>query len=345
MLKIGPFEIGNGRSFIIAEAGINHNGDISLAKELVQAAYEAGADAIKFQSFRAESICDPTVMETKDIEGITKGSKSAFDMYKALELSNDQHIEIFEYAKKVGILCFTSVFDLQMIDFLSSLNTPVLKISSGDLTYLPLIEKACESKSLLIISTGLATFSEILKVHELLVQKKHPYVLLHCVSEYPLKPENANLRVIPFIKKVFQCSVGFSDHSAGTLLSEAAVGLGAEVIEKHFTIDNNLTGPDHPLSLNPNDFSLMVKNIRSIEKALGTPYKSPTPNEWEGRYNGRRGIKALKELKKGNILNMEDLMIIKPESGLKPKHLKSILGKKIKEDVKKGTPIEWKFFE
>ena len=345
MFKIGPFEIGNGRAFVIAEAGVNHNGDAKIAKKLVEAAKEAGADAVKFQSFKAEWMCDHDLTESKAVEGITGGTKSSYDMYKALELSDAAHVEVFEHARKVGITCFSSAFDPRTVDFLLSLKTPAIKIASGDLNYTPLLEKASQTGLPLIVSTGMGTLSEVSLCHDLLSRGKSPFAILQCISEYPLPPDHANLRVIANWKSTFTCPIGFSDHSQGIALPLAAVALGAEIIEKHFTLDNDMAGPDQKMSTNPRDFKAMVQGIRDIEKALGSFYKQPTKAEWKDRHNGRRGIKAGRAIKAGETLKASDLVLIKPATGLAPENCSLVVGKKARRDISRGTPIGWEWLE
>ena len=341
MITIGPYKIGYGRTFIIAEAGVNHNGDVNIAKKMIDAAKYSGADAIKFQSFQAINMCDKELLEEKEIEALTKGSKSSYDMYKALELDLKAHKEIFAYAEKQGILCFSSVFHPDEVDMLVNLNTKAIKISSGDITYTSLIKKALNTRLPVIISTGMATLSETIQCYEHALQISDQFMLLHCISQYPANIEDSNLRVIPSMKALFSCPIGFSDHSQGTLMAETASALGADLIEKHFTLDNMMDGPDHKLSLNPDDFKRMIKNIRDIEKSLGSSFKRPTLKEWEGRFNGRRGIKLGTDLKSGDQIKESDLIIIKPSNGLSPKHLETILEKKVNRDIKKGEPLNW----
>jgi N,N'-diacetyllegionaminate synthase len=345
MIKIGSLEIGTGRCFIIAEAGINHNGDTATAKKMIEAAHDCGADAVKFQSFKAEWLCNLDLKETKDVEAITGGTKSSYDMYKALELSDEAHAEIFRYAEKVGILCFSSVFDPRTVDFLVSLKTPAIKISSGDLTHYPLIEKAAKTGLPVLISTGMATLSEVVQCHEFVSRLTSKAVFLHCVSEYPPSPKDLNLRVIPALKQTLLSPVGYSDHSKGYYAALAAGALGADVLEKHFTLDNEMDGPDQKLSTNPDDFKTMVKAIREIETALGETLKKPSAAEWKGRFDGRRGIKAGKNLKAGQRLQAEELVIIKPSSGLPPAAFPELLGKKLLKAIKQGTPLSWNQLE
>lgn len=340
MFKINGVSIGKGRTYVIAEAGINHNGSVDTALKLVKAAKDAGADAVKFQSFRAEFMCDIDLQETKDVEAITGGTKSSYDLYKALELSDAAHREIFSYARKIGMTCFSSVFDPTGIDILKKVNSPAIKISSGDLLYLPLIQKAIRTRKPLLISTGCATFSEVLYAYEQISRMTRDFALLHCVSKYPLPAEEANLKIIPLWKQMLPCPVGFSDHSEGFALAPMAVALGADIIEKHFTLDNRMKGPDHVLSLNPDHFGSMVDTIRTVEKALGNPYKMPVSSEWMERMNGRRGLKAARNLEAGKKIREQDIKVIKPATGLCPEKLPWVLGKKIKCDVLRGTPLE-----
>ncbi|MBN2143640.1 MAG: N-acetylneuraminate synthase family protein [Candidatus Aureabacteria bacterium] len=341
MIKIGPYEIGTGRCFIIAEAGINHNGNVETAKKMIDAARECGADAVKFQSFKAEWLCNLDLKETKDVEALTGGTKSSYEMYKALELSDEAHAEIFQHAKKAGLLCFSSVFDPRTVDFLVPLNIPAIKISSGDLTHYPLIEKAAKTGLPVLISTGMATLSEVVDCYEFVSRMTSNCIFLHCVSEYPPLPNDLNLRVIPSLKVTLPCPVGFSDHSKSMAAALAAVSLGADVLEKHFTLDNQMDGPDQKLSTNPDDFTMLVKTVREIETALGTPFKQPSPAEWKGRFDGRRGIKAAKNLEAGHVLQAEDLAVIKPSSGLPPSKLSEVIGKTLLRKIQHGTPLTW----
>ena len=345
MFKIGKAVVGGERTFIIAEAGINHNGKVETAKKLVKAAMEAGADAVKFQSFRADLMCGFDLSESKDVEGITGGTKSSYEMYKALELNEKAHKEIFEYSRKLGFTCFSSVFDPGSVDMLKKLKTPAFKISSGDLNYLPLIKKACATGLPVLVSNGMATFSETVLCYERLSRLSKNFALLHCVSEYPPKPEDVNLLTIPMMLDAFDCPIGFSDHSTGINLSLAAVALGASIIEKHFTLDNDMEGPDQKLSVNPENFAAMVQGIREIEKALGSHFKSPTKAEWKGRHDGRRGIKAARDLIKGQKADEKSFKLTKPAEGLSPEHLEQILGKKLAKNVSKDTPVSFDMFE
>ena len=341
-VPIGDFTVGSGRTFVIAEIGINHNGDVALAKEMILAAHEAGADAVKFQSFRAETLCDKGLTETKDIKKITKGSDSSFQMYKALELSKNDHEILLETAREAGICFLSSVFDEEMVDYLDGLGVAAFKISSGDVTHHPLIERAAGKGKPLIISTGMADLNEVAEVLEVCRKAGNKSViLLHCNALYPPDYEEINLKSILLMKAFFKVPVGFSDHSMGTVIPPAAVAIGSSVIEKHFTLDNKLPGPDQKLSLNKNDFKKMVTEIRVVEKALGREVKTPSMSEKKGRFPGRRSIWARCSIPAGSVIDEKLLKIIKPAAGISPRHFRMIIGRKAKHTIEKNKPILW----
>lgn len=334
-------DIGKGSTYIIAEAGVNHNGKIELAEQLIDKASESGADAVKFQSFKAEEMCVRDLTEKKKIAALTGGSQSAFDMYKALELSEQDHKHLFTYAEKRGITIFSSVFDLVGLKFLQDLHTPALKISSGDLTFLPLIKDASQTGIPILLSTGMGTVSEIARAHEVLKKGHSEFALLHCVALYPPKYSEINLNFISTLKHTFNVITGFSDHTEGITASVAAVAMGADIIEKHFTLDNDMEGPDQKLSLNPCDFKEMVKSIRAVEKMKGSYQREISLRETEGIIPGRRGIKARRSVKAGEILQKDDLIVIKPEKGIKPEFTDDLAGHRLLNDIKAGEPISW----
>jgi N,N'-diacetyllegionaminate synthase len=342
-MKIAHKTIGKGRTFIIAEAGVNHNGDIGLALKMISAAKKCGADAVKFQSFRAEFMCVRTLQETKRVEGITGGTKSSFDMYRALQLSPKAHHLLMKEAKRCGIIFLTSVFDIPMVSFLFKAGVPALKISSGDITYKQLIQKASATGLPLILSTGMATLEEISQAVSWLKEKENlkNFALLHCVAVYPPKYADTHLKFIPTLKHMFHCPVGFSDHSAIPETAFAAVGLGADIIEKHFTIDKDLPGPDHKLSLDMQEFSLMARKIRIVEKCLGRSMKKLGRDEMECRKTGRRGLKAGRFIRKGEKLMPGNTVLIKPEDGISPEGSAKAMAKKAVRDIQQGQPITW----
>lgn len=329
-------------TLIIAEAGINHDGNIDTAVELVRAAKRSGADVVKFQSFKADKICDVDLEEIKKVEGITGGSKSSYLMYKNLELSDEDHYVLQKVAKEEGIMFSSSVFDFETVDFLDSLEIPFFKISSGDVTFLPLVRKVAETGKPIIISTGMATLTEVLEACDVCRDAGNDnVVLLHCNSDYPPKPDEINLRAMDVMRKASNFLVGFSDHSKGYNVSLAAATLGAAVVEKHFTLDNNADGPDHQLSLNPADFKKMVQGIREIKTALGSDVKEPTPTEKGNIFSGRRSILAARDIAAGESISFKDIKMIKPAKGIATKYLEFVLGRKVNQDIKKYEPITW----
>ncbi len=333
-------KIGGKRTFIIAEAGVNHNGSLSIAKELIYQAKKCGADAVKFQSFRADYMCIRELKEKKDIKGITKGSVSAYDMYKALELSEKAHFELIKFARKEKIIFLTSVFDVEMVDFLKKAGVDGLKIASGDITYKQLIIKAVKSGLPVFVSTGMADEEEInLAVRWAKKAGAKKFSLLHCVSLYPPKSSEVNLNFILGLRKSYNFPIGFSDHTIGFTAVISAVALGSKIIEKHFTLDSNMKGPDHKLSMNPADFKMMVAYIRELEEMLGSEKKRLSQRERMERKNSRRGLKAKSDIKKGDMVNYDNSLFIKPETGIKPFEFDKFYGKKIKKSVKKGKPI------
>jgi N,N'-diacetyllegionaminate synthase len=330
------------KTFIIAEAGVNHNGDISIALELVRAAKAAGADAIKFQSFQAAKLCGLNLTETKNVEAITGGTKSSYQMYKALELSDDDHRKLTRECKKNGIIFLSSVFDEERVDLLKKLGTAAFKISSGDITHLPLIKHAAGKGLPMLISTGMSTIGEVENAVRCCREAgNEDIVLFHCCCNYPADYKNINLNAMETMHKAFDVPVGYSDHSVDIFVPVAAVTMGASVIEKHFTLGNDMPGPDHALSLDPNNFSKMVQGIRAVEKAKGSFVKQPAPTEVNLVHDGRRSLVALKEIKPGQRITRSALTAIKPASGISPDHLDAIIGKRAKKTIKKSKPVRW----
>lgn len=327
---------------IIAEAGINHDGNIETAIELVKAAKRSGADVVKFQSFKADKICDVDLEEIKKVEGITGGSKSSYLMYKNLELSEADHHVLQKVANEEGIMFASSVFDFETVDFLDALEVPFFKVSSGDVTFVPLLRKVAETGKPIILSTGMATLTEVLEACDICRDAGNDnLVLLHCNSDYPPKPDEINLKAMDVMRSASKLLVGFSDHTKGYNVALAAVAMGANVIEKHFTLDNNADGPDHQLSLNPEDFRKMVDGIKQIKSALGSEIKEPTPTEKGNIFSGRRSLLAARDIEAGDVLKFSDLKMIKPAKGIATKYLEFVLGRKVNQAIKKYEPITW----
>ncbi len=340
-VTMGSYTITGGRMFIIAEAGVNHDGDFKQALQLVRLAKQAGADAVKFQAFRAETLCDLVLTEDKDVEHITGKGRSSFEMYKALELSDNELRELKACADNEGILFFASVFDIGRARFLHELGVECFKISSGDITFFPLLRFVASLGRPIILSTGMATLAEVKNAVAILEDTgNHEIVLLHCTSDYPPRPNEIDLNAIKTMRDVFSYPIGYSDHTRGYEIPFALAGMQVPVLEKHFTVNTSLPGPDHKLSLGPQEFAAMVNGIRTIEQAMGSYDKRPTVREQSLLLTTRRGIKAGRDLNAGATLRLQDIRIIKPMSGLAPEFYESLDGKKLVRSVKANDPIE-----
>ncbi|MBU3093638.1 N-acetylneuraminate synthase [Clostridium sp. CM028] len=336
MFKIGNKAIGDGNStFIIAEAGVNHNGDIKIAKEMVDKAVFAGADAIKFQTFITEKLVTGYAeMAEYQKDNIGK-IDSQFNMLKKLELSHESFIEIQEYCIHKEIMFLSTPFDFESADFLASIGVEAFKISSGDLTNIPFLEHIARFNKPIILSSGMATLSEIeetINVINFLGNKE--IAVLHCTSNYPAKLESVNLNAMNTIKKSFEIVSGYSDHTEGITVPIAAVAMGANIIEKHFTMDKSMEGPDHKASLNPIELKEMVKAIRDVEIALGTGIKMYNFSEVDTMKAARKSIVAVRYIKAGESIRFSDLDYKRPGNGLSPKFYIDIVGRKTNRDIK-----------
>jgi len=318
-IKLGEKIIGeNFPSFFIAEAGINHNGDIKLARKIIKKAKECGADAIKFQTFSAKDLLS---------------SKSQyFKLFKKLELNNDEFAELSDYAKKENIIFFSTPFSNDAIDLLTKLKVPAFKIASGDLTNLPLIEYAAAKKKPMIISTGMSNFNEIGEaIKSVIRMKNNKIILMHSVSSYPTPYNETNLKVLAKFKDRFPFITGYSDNGSEPLVSIIAVAMGAKIIEKHFTINKKLKGPDHLLSADPLELKKIIQNIRKTEKMMGDGIKKCQPSELDNKINARRSLTAKVDIKKNSKITSDKITLNRPATGIAPKFLNKILNKKIKE--------------
>jgi len=343
-VNFGGRLIGEGQpSFVIAEAGVNHNGDLELGRALIREAAAAGADAIKFQSYKAGKISTKTAprywVEPDDLKG------SQFDTFKKLDsFGPHEHRELFRYAKEQEILCFSAPFDDEAVDMLDELGAPGFKIASADLTDYPLLERAASKGKPVILSTGLATIAEIGEAVDLVrATGNDQLVLLHCTLQYPCAPENANLRMMLHMKAAFpDVPVGLSDHTLGIAVPQAAVALGAVAIEKHYTVDKTLPGsPDHYLSVDPRDLKEMVSGIRTIEKAMGRYLKGPVEAESQAYKFARRSIVSKKSIPRGTEITRNMLTFKRPGTGIYPKHVDVVVGRTAKVDIPEDTVLEW----
>ena len=327
--------------FIIAEAGVNHNGSVELAKKLIDAAKDAGADAVKFQTFKAESVVVKDAQKA-EYQKETTGEGSQYEMIKKLELAEEDFRELADYAEKKDIMFLSSPFDKESVDLLHELDVPAFKVGSGEITNLPLLRYIAKKEKPIILSTGMSTLGEIEEALDVIRSEGvEDIILLHCVSNYPARIEDVNLRAMGTLKQAFKLPVGFSDHTLGITAPIAAVALGACVIEKHFTLDRNLPGPDHKASLEPDELKKMVKAIKEVEKALGNGIKKPTKEEKEIKKAARKSIVAKVDISKGTIITEDMLDVKRPGTGIEPKYLKFIIGRKAKEDIKKDDVIRF----
>ena len=319
------------KTLIIAEAGVNHNGDLEIAKELIHQAAIAGADLVKFQTFTAAKLLTleaPKADYQQDPNALTT---SNYEMLESLELSKNDHLELIQECKKHGIEFFSTAFDEASLSFLLELGMSKIKIPSGEITNKPLLEFIAQFDVPVIMSTGMADLNEIQRAIEVLCNNKltrENITILHCTSQYPASFENINLRAITSMKKKFNLNIGYSDHTLGAEASIAAVCLGATIIEKHITLDSNMPGPDHKASMEPKDFQDMVSAIRNIERGLGNGIKAPTSEELEMRTVARKSLVANKKIEKGEIFTQENLTVKRPGNGVSPMSINEVIGTK-----------------
>lgn len=352
MEKIKEIKISNKKinekstCFIIAEAGVNHNGKLELAKKMVDKAKEAGADAVKFQTFISEDLVTRDIPMEEYQKRNTGKKETQLEMLKKLELSRKDFIELKKYCEKKGIIFLSTPFDEGSVDFLEKLGVQAFKISSGDITDLPFLRYIAKKKLPMIVSTG-ASYLEEVKEAVLAIKKEgnNKIILLHCTVNYPCPPEEVNLKSMITLGKEFDCLIGYSDHTFGIMAPIISVALGAKVLEKHFTLDRKLPGPDQKASLEPEELKEMVKIIRDTEKALGSFMKKPQKSESEERKLGRRSIVARIDILKGNKISKEMLITKRPGTGINPKHLYSIIGKIAKKDIKKDSLIKFQYLK
>lgn len=329
---------------IIAEAGVNHNGSIETAKSLIDKAVEAGVDLIKFQTFKSENLVTKTAKQAEyQQKNIGKKGDSQFAMLKKLELSHENHIELIRYCDAKGIRFFSTAFDMDSIDYLHSLNLGLWKIPSGEITNYPYLKKIASYKEPIILSTGMCELTDIENAINVLVTNgvsKDTITVLHCNTEYPTPMKDVNLKAMLEIKEKFGVKIGYSDHTEGIEVPIAAVALGATVIEKHFTLDKNMEGPDHKASLEPSELKAMVKSIRNIEQALGTGHKTISESERKNIEIARKSIVAAKDIKEGEIFTEENLTVKRPGNGISPMEWENIIGKVAKRNFQEEELIE-----
>lgn len=345
--KIADRVIGAGHPvFIIAEMSANHNSDLDIAIKTLKAAKEAGADAIKLQTFTADTItidCDNEYFKIKG--GTLWDGRTLYDLYKEAAMPWDWHFKLKQIADELGLLLFSSPFDPTSVDFLDELGVPAYKIASFEITDIPLIEHVAQKGKPIIISTGIATFEDIKDAVEACNKhNNHQIALLKCTSAYPAPYEDIQLKAIPFIEKQFNTIVGLSDHTLGEVIPIASVAVGACIIEKHFILDKKLGGLDAEFSMNPTEFKKMVESIRNVSKALGKEEYKPEINSLKNRIFSR-SLFVVSDMKKGDLISEKNVRSIRPGNGLHPKYLPEIKGKKVRKDLLKGSPFELDFID
>lgn len=328
------------KTIIIAEAGVNHNGSIELAKKMIEVSKEAGADYIKFQTFISENLVTQNA-EQAEYQKKEQKNTSQLEMLKTLELTQKNFVELAEYCKKIGIGFLSTPFDLDSIEFLKGVSMDYWKIPSGEITDYPYLDAIARDKKNIILSIGMSTLEEVSAALKILEQyEKKQVSILHCNTEYPTPYEDVNLNVIPMLKEKYKCPVGYSDHTVGIEVPIAAVAMGAEIIEKHFTLDRNMEGPDHKASLEPRELSTMIKAIRNIEKAIGISQKIVTPSEKKNIDVVRKSIVAKTIIQKGERFTEENITTKRPGTGISPMRWNEILGKVAKKEFQKNEQIE-----
>ncbi len=330
-------------TLIIAEAGVNHNGDMELAKKLVKVAQEAKVDVIKFQSFVAEDLVTKSAEKATYQKKISDRSEFQLEMLQKLELNQFQHQELKRFANSVGLEFLSTGFDIRSMEMLLALGIERIKIPSGEITNLPYLRYVAAQGKEVILSTGMSTLKEIEIALEVLVQggiKLQNITVLHCTSNYPVRMDEVNLKAMTTIAKEFQVKIGYSDHTNGIEVALAAVALGATIIEKHFTLDRKLPGPDHIASLEPHELAALVTGIRNLEIALGSEAKEPTESEVQMRLVARKSIVAKEYIRKGQVFSRENLTVKRPGSGISPMQWEEIIGSISSRDYSPDDLIE-----
>lgn len=332
------------KTIIIAEAGVNHNGDMALARQLVDAAADAGADYVKFQTFRTEELISKnTALAEYQKKNIGRENGDQFDMLKKLELTETDHLELIDYCRKRGISFLSTAFDMESLKFLHSLRLDYWKIPSGEITNYPYLKAVAQYGGKVIMSTGMCSITDISDAIDVLTRfglKREDISLLHCNTEYPTPLQDVNLNAMVEMRREFDLATGYSDHTKGIEVPVAAVALGATIIEKHFTLDRNMYGPDHAASLEPDELKTMVSIVRNVEKALGSASKIITESERKNILIARKSIVASVNISEGDTFSEENLCVKRPGTGISPMRWEEVLGRKAKRNFKPDEQIE-----
>ena len=326
--------------FVIAEAGVNHNGDIARARQLIDVAAESGADAVKFQTFISEKVISPVAPKAAYQRATTGSGDSQLEMVRRLELPFEAFRELRAYARESGVLFLSTPFDFESADFLASMDLAAFKVPSGEITNFPFLEHLARKGKPLLISTGMSDLDEVAAAVRV-VQKfgAEQIALLQCVSNYPASAASVNLRAMTTMQEKFELPAGYSDHTMGIEVALAASALGACIIEKHFTISRDLPGPDHKASLEPAELKALVAGVRTVQAALGDGVKQPAEEERDTRIVARRSLVATRDLAAGSVLSDDALAILRPGTGLPPSMYGRVMGRRLRVSVSAGTPI------
>ena len=338
------------KTLIIAEAGVNHNGDLQMAKELIKVAAIAGADVVKFQTFSAEKLVSQSAQLADYQErNMDDTAENQLEMLKKIELPRTWHHELKKYADELGILFCSTPFDEDALDFLCELGIPFIKIPSGEITNKPFLQRIASKNKQIILSTGMASMAEVNDAINVLLEEGlsiEKLTVLHCNTEYPTPIEDVNLRAMHQFEKHFGVKYGYSDHTLGSEVAIAAVALGASVIEKHFTLDKNLPGPDHKASLEPNELSDFIQFIRNTEKIIsGSGVKEPSRSEAKNKVVARKSIHLRNSINEGQLIVLNDLEMKRPGDGISPMDYELVLSKKVKRNINAGEQLKWEDFE
>ena len=338
-VKIGDKVVGDGEPcFVIAEAGVNHDGDLSMAKRMIDAAKDAGVDAIKFQLFDPDKMVTPYAAKAgyqSDVEAETQ-----LEMLRKLKLTENDVVELAKYAESKGLMFLCSAFDEESVDLLEEIGVPAYKIASSEITNHPLLEHVAAKRRPILLSTGMSTINEVREALDVIQRRgNNQVILLHCISEYPASVESLNLKVINLLRQTFKLPVGFSDHSLEVLAPAIAVALGACVIEKHFTLSRSLKGPDHKASLEPHELREMVRLIRLTERMLGDGIKRVTHGEEQIKLLVRKSIVAKRDIPAGSLITRDMLAFKRPAIGLEPSKLQLLIGRKARRHIKRDEAI------
>ena len=346
--NVGNKKVGeNEKVFIIAEIGANHNGDFDLAKKSIEEAYKCGVDAVKFQTYTAkELLADTDRIITWGKKGDEKQEKIS-EMFDRISLKREWHKELFNYAKSLGLEVFSTPFSVDGVEFLENLNVPCYKVASSDVNYVDMLEVMAKKEKPIILSVGKSTLREVDSAVDLLeINNCKELIIMHCVAQYPSPMDEMNLNVIKSLKLMYPDSIiGFSDHSIGTTSAIGAVVLGAKVVEKHFTIDKTLEGPDHWFSLDPKEMTQLVSEIRNIEIALGSSRKRVLECEKDERKKSIRSLVLKKDIKKGEIITENHLAMLRPGYGISPFDKHKVIGLKVAQDFPKNTVLKWEYLK